>query len=302
MKLFRNRDFLLILSVVLGLTVETGAHWTKSLVIPALAVVMTLSIMGIPGSVFRSPRALLAPVLMGLLMNYGLLSGLILLLSTLLIQEASLKAGFIIILAVPPAVAVIPFSLLLKGDVSFSLLATMGCYLGALILMPLITISFLGSEFVDRQKVILIMVELIIAPLLISRLLRRSALAEKIEPYKGTITNWGFFLVTYTIVGLNRSAFLSHPSAIAPVALVALASTFLLGFGIEKIGRLFRIDPGKLVSLVLLGTHKNTGLAAGLALTLFGEQTALPATVSTIFMIVYIVWLNLKQTFQSRAR
>jgi BASS family bile acid:Na+ symporter len=55
------------------------------------------------------------------------------------------------------------------------------------------------------------------------------------------------------------------------------------------------VDPKKIISLVLLGTNKNTGLAAGLALALFGDRTALPATVSTIFMIVYIVWLGFKQ-------
>jgi BASS family bile acid:Na+ symporter len=60
------------------------------------------------------------------------------------------------------------------------------------------------------------------------------------------------------------------------------------------VGRLFRIDPKITTSLVLLGTIKNYGLAAGLALALFGKQTALPATVSTIFMFVYIMWLGLK--------
>jgi len=299
-QLLRNRDFLLILSVILGLIIGDGARWTKMFVIPALGVVMTLSIMGIPGSLFRSPRALLLPALIGLAMNYGLLGGLFFLLNFLIIQDPSLKAGFIILLAVPPAVAVIPFSMLLKGDVSFSLIGAIGGYLGALILMPLITIGFLGPEFVDRSKVIMIMLELIVIPLLFSRLLRWRGFSEKIEPYKGMFTNWGFFLVNYTIVGLNRSIILNHPSAIAPVALVALFSTFLMGFVIGKIGRLFQVEPGKLVSLTLLGTHKNTGLAAGLALSLFDERTALPATVCTIFMIVYIVWLNFKQTRFSR--
>jgi len=68
-----------------------------------------------------------------------------------------------------------------------------------------------------------------------------------------------------------------------------------LGLAIEKIGRIFKVDPKKVISLVLLGTNKNTGLAAGLALALYGDRTALPATVSTIFMIVYIVWLGFKQ-------
>jgi BASS family bile acid:Na+ symporter len=68
-----------------------------------------------------------------------------------------------------------------------------------------------------------------------------------------------------------------------------------LGWVIEKIGLLFRIDPDTITSLVLLGTLKNYGLAAGLSLALFSEQTAVPATVSSIFLIIYIIWLGFKK-------
>jgi BASS family bile acid:Na+ symporter len=61
------------------------------------------------------------------------------------------------------------------------------------------------------------------------------------------------------------------------------------------VGGLFSIDPKTLTSLILLGTLKNYGLAGGLALTLFSKQTAIPATVSVIFMIVYIIWLGFKR-------
>jgi len=294
-KLLRNREFLLLLSIVLGLALGGGAGWTKEMVIPALAGIMTLAVMGVPGSVFSSPRALVLPVLIGLVMNYGILGAVLFGFRALLIQEEALKAGFIIVIAVPPAVAVIPFTMLLKGDSPFSLVATIGCYLGALVLMPLIAVGFLGSEFVDQSKLIWIMIELILLPLVLSRILLWTGFAQKIEPYKGTLTNWGFFLVTYTIVGLNQAIFFRQPLVIAPVALVALVSSFGLGFAIEKIGLIFKVDPKKVISLVLLGTNKNTGLAAGLALALFGDRTALPATVSTIFMIVYIVWLGFKQ-------
>ena len=294
-KLLRNREFLLLLSIGLGLALGGGAGWTKEMVIPALAGIMTLAVMGVPGSVFSSPRALVLPVLIGLVMNYGILGAVLFGFRALLIQEEALKAGFIIVIAVPPAVAVIPFTMLLKGDSPFSLVATIGCYLGALVLMPLIAVGFLGSEFVDQSKLIWIMIELILLPLVLSRILLWTGFAQKIEPYKGTLTNWGFFLVTYTIVGLNQAIFFRQPLVIAPVALVALISSFGLGFAIEKIGLIFKVDPKKVISLVLLGTNKNTGLAAGLALALFGDRTALPATVSTIFMIVYIVWLGFKQ-------
>jgi BASS family bile acid:Na+ symporter len=255
---------------------------------------MTLAVMGVPGAVFRSPMALIVPTLVGLLLNYVILGGLLLGLTFALIRDDTLRAGFVIMAAVPPAVAVIPFTFLLNGDSSFSLVATIGCYLGALVIMPLMTLTLLGEGFADSHKLVMIMLELIFAPLVVSRILRWSGAAKRLDPWKGTLTNWSFALVTYTIVGLNRNLFLSQPLLIAPVAFIALASTFLLGFGIEGIGRLLGVDRGKRISLMLLGTHKNTGLAAGLALTLFGDKTALPATVSTIFMIVYIIWLSLK--------
>ena len=293
--LLKNRDFLLILSIVLGLFLGDGAQWTRNLVIPGLAVIMTLAVMGIPGSVFRSPRSLIIPTLVGLALNYGLHGGIILGLSGLLIQEESLRAGFVMVAAAPPAVAVIPFTVILKGDAPFSVVATVGGYLGALLLMPLITFGMLGSGYADHGQLVWVMIELILAPLLISRALRWTGLSERLEFYKGAVTNWGFFLVTYTIVGLNRSVFLTQPLSILPVFLVALAAIFLLGFIIDRIGRLLRVNSRRRLSLVLLGTHKNTGLAAGLALSLLGERTALPATVSTVFMIVYVVWLSIKQ-------
>ena len=294
-RLLRNRDFLLILSILLGLLWGQGAQWTQKIVIPALAAVMTLSTMGVSGSTFRSPRALLVPALAGLAMNYGVLGGVLLGLSALLVHEEPIRAGFILMVAVPPAIAVIPFSFLLDGDSTFSLIATIGCYLGALIIMPLITLGFLGAGFVDRVKLITIMGELILVPLIFSRILLRSGMSRRIEPVKGAITNWSFFLVTYTIVGLNRTILFTQPLSLLPAAVIALASTFLLGFVIEGIGRIFRVDSKKITSLVLLGTLKNTGLAAGLALTLFNEKTAVPATVTAIFMIVYIIWLSFKR-------
>ena len=111
-RLLRNRDFLLILSILLGLLWGQGAQWTQKIVIPALAAVMTLSTMGVSGSTFRSPRALLVPALAGLAMNYGVLGSVLFGLNALLIHEEPVRAGFILMVAVPPAIAVIPFSFL----------------------------------------------------------------------------------------------------------------------------------------------------------------------------------------------
>jgi BASS family bile acid:Na+ symporter len=295
---FRNRNVILIMALTLGLLLGQGAPWVEKGVLPALALVMTLSTMGVSGKIFFSPRKLLAPALVGMAMNYGVLGGLLLGLSAFFIDDPFLKDGFVIMAAVPPAVAVIPFSVILSGNQTLSLIATIGCYLAALLLTPLIALVFLGGGLGDPGKIMTIMVELILLPLFLSRVLIWTKFAGRLEPYKGTIINWSFFLIVYTIIGLNRELFFDRPLTLVPPALLALSSTFLLGLGIEKAGRFFGIHPQTITSLILLGTHKNTGLAAGLALTLFAKKTAVPATITTIFMLAYIIWLSFRQRME----
>jgi BASS family bile acid:Na+ symporter len=292
---WRNRDFILVSAVVCGLGLGRGAIWTQPLVLPALAVVMTLSTMGIRSEMLRSPRELWRPALSGLLLNYLVLGGIILGLSFLMIREPAMNDGFVLLVAVPPAIAVIPFTEFLKGNTTFSLLATVACYLGALIITPLMALRFWGTSFIAPGLLVMVIVELIAAPLLISRVLLWTSVAARLEPIKGTITNWSFFLVMFTIVGMNRELFLHRPLSLLPVAVIALVSTFLLGAVIAKLCRSLGIDRSTLTSLVLLGTLKNYGIAGGLALTLFSKKTAIPAAVSSVFMIVYIIWLDFEK-------
>jgi bile acid:Na+ symporter, BASS family len=285
----------MILALATGLIWGEGAEWTEQITLPALAIVMTLSVTGITGNTFRSLRTLIAPGIIGIFMNYVVLGGFILGLSKLFIHDEALWSGFVILAAVPPAVAVIPFTLFLKGDTDFSLIGTLGAYLGALIITPLMAILFIGTSFVDPLKLMTIIVELIFAPILFSRILIMTGISRLIDPIKGDITNWSFFLVSYTIVGLNQKVFLAQPFSLLPVAIISVASTFLLGWIIEVVSKIARIDEKKTISIVLLGTLKNYGLSGGLALSFFDTKTALPSTVSVVFMIVYIIWLEFKK-------
>jgi len=255
---------------------------------------MTLSTLGVSGRAFRSFRGLVLPALAGIGMNYLILGSFLLGLNLVMIHEASLWVGFVLIAAVPPAVAVIPFTYFLNGDSHLSLLGMMGAYLAALVLMPTIMLGLIGPGFVSSGKLITIMLELILVPVIISRILLWAGVSSHIDRIKGPITNWSFFLVSYTIVGLNRELILGQPFFLLPVAIIAVASTFLLGWGIEAVGKLFHLPSEKVISLVLLGTLKNYGLAGGLALALFGKTTSVPATVSSVFMIIYIIWLEFK--------
>jgi BASS family bile acid:Na+ symporter len=46
--------------------------------------------------------------------------------------------------------------------------------------------------------------------------------------------------------------------------------------------------------MILMGTTKNYGLASGILLTLFGERSALPASVFVVFGVLHVVWLSFR--------
>jgi len=294
-ELLRNRNFILSLAIVLGLLLDQGTYLTEKLVIPALAFIMMLSTTSVTENLFRSPRQWVIPFLTSIIMNFVVLGGIILILSELLMLEETFRIGFIILAAVPPAVAVIPFTSILNGDTKFSLIGTLSCYLGALIITPLLLTLFLGSGFDYQSRLLITMVELIIIPLLFSRILLYTGVASRIASIKGSLVNWSFFVVIYTIVGVNREVFLNQPVSLIPVIVISATITFLLGYVIERVGKFLRIDPKRVTSIILFGTSKNAGFAAGLALALFNEQVAIPSTIKTIFMLSYIILLDLKR-------
>jgi bile acid:Na+ symporter, BASS family len=293
--LLRNRNVIFLLALGAGLCLPWAAPVSRHLVLPALALAMALSTMEIGNESFARPRALLFPALLGIVMNYVVLGNVIIGLSALMISDDALWTGFVLLAAVPPAVAVIPFSGFLRGNGVISLIGTVGAYLGALAIMPLIALTLLRSTPFDPLKLLMIILELIVLPLALSRLLIRKGWKERIEPYRGTVVNWSFFIVLYTMVGLNRDILVGRTGSLLPVAVIALLSMFLLGFLIDWVCSLFHIPKETRTSLVLLGTLKNQGLSSGLALTLFGQAEAIPSTVSTIIMIGYILWLDFKK-------
>jgi bile acid:Na+ symporter, BASS family len=293
--LLGNRNFIFTLSIVLGLAFPQLAGLTEPLTLPVLALIMMLATLNVPGNIFRNPRSLIIPSLGGILMSYLVQGGVTLALSALLIHQENLRIGFILIAAVPPAIAVIPFTVILYGNVPYSLTGTIAAYLAALLLVPLLFLLLLKGGFGGPWHIITIMFLLIGFPLIASRIAIRFGFHARIAACRGLLIDWGFFIVLYTIIGLNRDLILGEPSTIVPVAFIIFAGTFMLGFLIEKTGSLLQVDRKTIISLVLLGTMKNQGIAGGLALSLFSRDAALPAAVSTIIMILYFIWLDVRR-------
>jgi len=290
--MIRDRNFVFLAALVCGLAVGQGAAYTKSLVVPALAVVMTLATLSISGQVFRHPRVLIRPALTGLILSYLLQGGVILLLAWWLVDEPAYFQGLVVLAAVPPAVVVMPLAVVLDGDPDYSLVALSGAYLGGLVLIPLIFLAFFGGEHLFRHELFLIVLLLIAAPMAISRLILWRGWEEPILRWRGAITNWGFFLALYTIVGLNRQVFLHEPLALLHLIFLAVASSLLLGEVVLWLARRRGIRLRRAKALMMIASMKNYGLASGLCLALFGSAAAVPTTVATIVFVPYLMWLS----------
>lgn len=290
--LFKNSRFIFILAIATGLAFGKGASYTEPTIAPALGLIMTLSILDISSRVFLDFKKILLPILLALVLNYVVLSGTFIGLSSLIINDSELHTGFVLVAAVPPAVAVIPFTYHLGGNTRFSLVGDVAAYLAALVVTPVICILFLGTNFIEPVRLLIILAELIIAPLIVSRILRRTRVVPTVERWRGPVINWSFFLIIYTMVGLNRDAFLQEPRTLLLVSAIAFASTFVLAEVINRISRLLGVDKADRISFLLLGTRKTYGLAGAIALIFFSARAAMPAAVVSAFSIAHFVWLT----------
>jgi bile acid:Na+ symporter, BASS family len=294
--LLRNRNFILILSIILGITYPNQANITSRLLVPTLILIMTISMTSITPRIFRDPRRWLKPIGVSIILNYLILGGTIILLSTILDIPEPSKIGFIVLAAAPPAVAVVPFTDFLGGDPDYSIVGFTACYLAAFLVTPLTLRLLLGSQPGFQIRIFTLLVELIILPFILSRALLKLGHMENITPYKGTIVNWGFFGIIYTIVGLNNRVFRQDLVSLLPLAFIAFGITFILGEILQRTGKHRSINESRLMSMTLLGTNKNSGFAAGIALTIFNAETTVPATITTIFMLLYAIYLDINRT------
>lgn len=290
--LLGNSSFIFLVAIVVGMVFSGGAPATEHALVPVLALVMMISILDISTRVFLDFRKVLPPVLVTLVLNFVVLSGTYIGFSYLLIEDPDLHRGFVLIAAVPPAVAVVPLTFILGGNTRFSLLGNVAAYVAALAITPLICTVFLGANIVDPARLLVTLGELIVAPIILSRFLRRTRIAESVDRWREPVVNWGFFLVIYTIVGLNRDVFLEEPGTLLPMAAVAFVATFVIAEVINRVSKFLGVGKDDRISLMLLVTRKNGGAAGAIALIFFNATAAMPVAVMTAISVLHFVWLT----------
>jgi BASS family bile acid:Na+ symporter len=194
--------------------------------------------------------------------------------------------------AIPSAVAVLPFTYLLRGEMMVSLMGSAGLYLLALVVAPLISFQFLDVGRIDPLKLISALVQMILIPFIVSRVLLKWKVFHQVKEHTNILVNLAFFLIIYVVIGINRSTFLSHFDDLALVSLIAFFRTFVSGHLVDLFSRFVGTDRERRMSYVLFGSFKNLGLAAAISILLFNERAAIPSAVTIPFEILFFIWFN----------
>lgn len=288
----KNSNLVFLVAFLLGLFFGGYASHLKGTILPALVLIMSLSTTQITLSDLAHVKNYYRDILFVFVINYIFLSGLILLANHLLVRDDDLYAGFVVMAAIPSAVAVLPFTYLLRGEMMVSLVGSASLYLLALGMAPLISFHLLDVARIDLLKLLSVLIQLILIPFFASRLLLKWKTFHRIKGESNIFVNLAFFLVIYVVIGMNRSTFLGHFDVLILVSIIAFLRTFVSGHLIDLSATFLGAGRERRMSYVLFGSFKNLGLAAAIAIVLFNERAAIPSAVTIPFELIFFVWFN----------
>ena len=291
-RLLKNSNLTFLVAFLLGLLLGDYASSLKSFILPALVLIMSLSTTQITLSELIHFKNYFRDILFVFLINYIFLSGLILLANQLLVKDHDLYVGFVVMAAIPSAVAILPFTYLLRGEMMVSLVGSASLYLLALGMAPLISFHLLDVGRIEPLKLISILIQMILIPFFVSRGLLKWKAFHRVKENTRVLVNLGFFLIIFTVIGMNRSTFLGHFDILILVSSIAFLRTFVSGHLINLFSKLAGADRERRMSYVLFGSFKNLGLAAAIAIVLFNERAAIPAAVTIPFEILFFIWFS----------
>lgn len=292
-------NILFLASVLCGFVLPQANVVAAALTLPALTVILTITPLKIPPGFFRRSKKLASPALRGNVINYLFWGNFIILTGIFFILDENFWIGMVLIAAAPPALAVIPLSNLFKADTTSSIAGLAGTYLGALLIAPLIVLGFIKDAPIDYWTCIFLTVELIVLPLVVSRIAVEKDWDKLIDPYEGIIIDCCFFIVFYSISANGRDVIMNWPPDLISIVLIAFIGIFLFALTIKKTGEFFHVAEKKITSFLLLGTTKNYALSGGIALIIFNREAALPSLVFAIITFFYINWLKYKMGYNA---
>ncbi len=263
------------------------AGYTRAVQQITLIIALTFSLTEIS---FRnvSPREEARGFAVSFTMSYGVLSGLVLVYA-FFSADPDIRSGWVLMAAVPPAIAVVPITSLLKGNVRRALVSVALLYLLGLAIVPLLSLALLGQGVSVNDLVVQTLL-LIGFPIVASRPLRRWPRTDRTRV---TAVSVSFFFLVVAIAGSTREDFFGRPDLVAVLALLAFFRTFGLGLVLFGLAYVSRASRDIQVQALTFASFKNLGLTVVLASTFFGSLASLPSLTSLVLEVLWIIALPL---------
>jgi BASS family bile acid:Na+ symporter len=182
----------------------------------------------------------------------------------------------------------------------YSIIGVLGAFLASVVLAPLMVGIFAGSDDVNTWHLFFLMLWMIIVPMLVSRILLFKKILPVVAKIRGKVVDWGFAIIIYTAVGLNRDVFFSDFKILLLSTLVLFISVFLLGSIYEYAAKKILHNRQIIMSQTLLVTVKSSGVSVVMALSLFGTRAAIPSAIMAVFVLLYLLYLSFRIELKKR--
>lgn len=282
------------MALICGLMLPQGMDVGRMLILPALAIIITVTLLKFPRGFFRHPGSLLYASIQSNLMNYIVLANFIILTAAFLVHKQQLWIGTVLVAATPLSLETIRLGNLLHAEKKDVCTSMAGTYMGALLIVPLVGLCFLKYIHLNYWNIIVLILCLIFLPLVISRLAIEKDWDTIIKKDEHAIMNFCQFIVFYTIAS-NSSPYLSAWSPdLFMIVSIAFVSTFVFYILIRRTAFYFHTQKNKINTSLLSGTLKEFGLAGGIALTLFDPEVVVPSLIFGVLTYLYMFWLKVR--------
>jgi BASS family bile acid:Na+ symporter len=289
LKLFNNRNFILLLALFIGFIL--GNH-SAYLVAPSswfLALVMVFTTTGFSFYDWKPITKTIRIIGISFLLNFVVFGLILIGLGILLFDDELMILGILLLVISPPGPSVVPFTAALNGNVPFAVTGVFGLHLVAIIITPALLVLFLGNSAISTESVVLLITKVIIAPLILSRIIRRTPLKPYVEKYRGHVVNWGFFLIIIPIVGMSKSIIVAQPDMVLKNSLLFFIAMFAGGFLFNIISNKLKVERSTTIAANLLFTTKSSAFAAVASFSLVPPEAGLPLAIHAVFITLYFI-------------
>ncbi len=195
--------------------------------------------------------------------------------------------GLVFLAATPFAGSVGPLSLILRGDLEHALRSTIIVYLVSLIWIPFIVWVTLG-ETVDMTQVVIVVIELIGVPLVLSRLFTKIELDKTMM---AIVLNCIIAFLVWVSVGSTNFGKAGATVLVVFMIIAALRDAGL-GLSSEYVEKKLKISWSQRVTDVLMISYKNKGIALALCTSvLVGPAIGQAMVAIAASIVVEVCWV-----------